>query len=92
MADDNVGRQTVVVVASPGGPLQLSVEESPQDVRDKIISANGYVRFRQPLGQPGNVFVRAKDVIAFWDQYVRITNDPRAFGMQQTPSGLHLPN
>ena len=88
------GRQTVLLVATEGGPAaQLAVDESPDDVVNQIRSgvADKFLWLRQPLGSNGEVFVRPEAIIALWDQHVEMVADPRVFGQQQTPGGIHLP-
>lgn len=101
MAESHHARQTMLLVATEGGPpAQLAVDCNPSTIVDVIGrcekaagkgGAVGFLQFRQPLGADGSVYVRHDAVIAFWDQQVEIVNDPRAFGVQQTPGGIHLP-
>ena len=94
MSDARHGRQTVLLVATEGGPpAQLAVDESPDDIVRQIRSgvADKFLWLRQPLGSDGDVFIRPDAIIAAWDQQVELVNDPRAFGVQQTRGGIHLP-
>ena len=94
----NVIRQTVVVVDSSGGPLQLSVGDEFEAVALRVKQAahgapgaSHSVSFAQPFGGGRVCVPDARKIIAIFEQLVQLTKDPRQAGIFKTGSGIELP-
>lgn len=91
MTEQRRARQTVLLLSTAGAPLQLNVEETPAQIASTPCDGK-FLPLHQPLGSGADVFVDSNAIVAMWEQEVVLETDPRQFGMQRTPSGIHLPD
>lgn len=91
-------RQTVIVLPTGGGgTFNITAAESFEDVMSLINEARaggGSVTVTHPVDRSLRTSIPANhvaDVLAIFEQNVKLVTDPREAGMQETPSGIRLP-